>query len=261
MGQIAAFASGKGGAGKTTLCANIGAALAQLGKRVLLIDLDIGLRNLDLTLGLQSVIVYDLTDVYEGKMDLFDAAYRFSDYGELYFLPAAQTIDKEDLDKDAFLKFLDGIKDKFDFILLDCPAGIETGLKNALMASDIFIAVVNPDYASLRDADKALSVAEEYGIKKQCAIINKFNIKLIRKGIAPNVDEILEKLGVPLLGIVCEDPENLKFQALGKLIIGNPKKKMSKNIKNCAKRLTGEKINIKIEWRVCKKTLNNSASE
>lgn len=261
MGKIAAFASGKGGVGKTTLTANIGAALAQMGKRVLIIDLDIGLRNLDLILGIQSVIVYDLVDVYEKKIDLFEASYRFAEYGELYFLPASQTIDKEDLDKLSFTQFLNSIKEKFDFILLDCPAGIETGLKNSLAAADIMIVTVNPDYASLRDADKAISVAEEYGVKDYYAIINKFNPKLIKKGAAPNVDTILEKLGIPLLGIVYDDIDVLKSQNNGQLLISCSNKKTTKNIKNCAKRLTGEEIPIKIKWRVYKKAVNTAADE
>lgn len=261
MGKIIALASGKGGVGKTTLTANLGASLSLMKKSVLLIDLDIGLRNLDLTLGLQSVIVYDLVDVYEGKTDVFEASYRFSEYGELYFLPASQTIDKEDLDKNAFGEFLNKIKDRFDYILLDCPAGIETGLKNALLVCDIMLITVTPDYASLRDADKAIEVAEEYGIKKYYALINKFNPKLIRKGAAPNVDTMLEKLGIPLLGIVYEDIEVIKSQNSGRLIIDNMRKKTSKNIKNCAKRLTGEEIPIKIKWRVYKKANNLSEEE
>lgn len=261
MGEVVAFASGKGGVGKTTLTANIGVALANLGKSVLLIDLDIGLRNLDLALGLQSVIVYDLVDVYEGKIDLFDAAYRFTEYGELYFLPASQTIDKEDLDKECFRKFLENYKDKFDYILLDCPAGIETGLKNALLGTDVLIVVANSDYASLRDGDKAILVAEEYGIKKYGVILNKFNPKLIRKGAAPNVDTVLDKLGIPLLGIVYEDVSVLKYQNMGKLIIDDIKKKTAKNIKNCAKRLTGEQIPIKIKWKAYKKAYNNQDAE
>jgi len=259
MGKVVAFASGKGGVGKTTLAANIGAALAQMDKKVLLIDLDIGLRNLDLVMGLQSVIVYDLMDVYEGKIDLFEASYRFNEYGELYFLPASQTVDKEDLDRELFGKLINRIKDKFDYIILDCPAGIETGLKNALSVSDIMVVTVNPDYASLRDADKAVSVAEEYGIKKYYTLINRFNIKLIRKGLAPNVDTMLEKIGIGLLGIIDEDLEFLKSVNGGNLILNSKNKKLTKLIKNCAKRLTGEEIPIKIKWKAYKNVLNASS--
>ena len=200
-------------------------------------------------------------DVYEGKLDLFSATYRFSEYGELYFLAASQTIDKEDLDKELFSKFLCDIKEKFDYILIDCPAGIETGLRNALMNVDILIITVNPDYASLRDADRAISVSEEYGIKKCYALINKFNPKHIKKGLAPNVDKILDKLGIPLLGIIYEDVEIMKYQNSGRLISDDLRKKTAKNIKNCAKRLTGEQIPIKIKWRVYKKTLGLSENE
>ena len=259
MGKVVAFASGKGGVGKTTLTANIGVALAQMNKKVLLIDLDIGLRNLDLILGLHNVIVYDLIDVYEEKIDLFEASYRFSEYGELYFLPASQTIDKEDLDKELFVKFINNIKNKFDYIILDCPAGIETGLKNPLKIADIMVVTVNPDYASLRDADKAVLVAEECGVKTYYTLINRFNPKLIRKGLAPNIDTILEKLGVPLLGIIDDDIEFIKSLNGGKLVLNSSNKKLAKKIKNCAKRLTGEQIPIKIKWKAYKNADNGSS--
>ncbi len=253
MGKIIAFASGKGGVGKTTMAANIGVALAQEKKRVLLIDLDIGLRNLDLMLGLQSIIIYDLVDVYEKKIDLFDAAYHFEKYGELYFLPASQTIDKEDVDTALFFKFISDIKEQFDFIILDCPAGIETGLKNALCITDTLIAVVTPDFASIRDADRLICVSEEYGVKDRFVLVNKLNIKLIRKGAMPNIDEILKHLGTPLIGLVTDEPMMIKYQNDGQLALEGGSKKFAKNVKNCAKRLTGEEIPIKIKW----KTISN----
>lgn len=257
MGKIIAVASGKGGVGKTTIVANLGATLASFDKRVLLIDLDIGLRNLDLVLGLQNIIVYDLVDVYENKIDLFEASYHFKKYGELYFLPASQTVDKEDIDKSLFCEFLNGIKERFDYIILDCPAGIETGLKNALCVTDTLIVVVTPDFASVRDGDRVVEVSEEYDVKDKFVIINKFDQKNIRKGYAPNVDEVLERLGTPLLGIVENDNEMIRFQNNGELIFENKRKKITKNIKNCAKRLTGETIPIKIKWKTYKNKKNS----
>lgn len=246
MGKIVAVASGKGGVGKTTVAANLSAALAREGNRVLIVDTDIGLRNLDIVLGVQSVIIYDVTDVYENKIDLMDACYHYQEFGELYFLPASQTIDKEDLDEEKFYQLIVRAADRFDYVLLDCPAGIETGLKNALRAADVVLTVVTPDFASLRDADRLLTLSQKYDIRENYVIINKFNKKLVRKKITPNVDEILNRLGTPLLGIWSYEDSMLSFQNRGKLILEDSRKKCVKEIKNSAKRLMGQQIPIKL---------------
>ena len=247
MGKIITVTSGKGGVGKTTIAANLAAALSELGKRVLVIDTDIGLRNLDIVLGVHSVIVYDVTDVYDGKISLIDACYKYSKYGELYFLPASQTMDKEDVDREKFYNCIKDIKTSFDFVILDSPAGIETGFKNVLGLSDATITVVTPDYASIRDADRVLYCISDYKIEENYVIINKFNKKIVKMKFAPNVDEILTQLGTPLLGIIVDDIEILKCQNKGELIISNKGRKSSIEIKNCAKRLTGGKIPVKIK--------------
>lgn len=246
MGKIIAISSGKGGVGKTTVAANLSAALAQAGKRVLVVDTDIGLRNLDIVLGVQSVIVYDVTDVYENKIDLLDACYHFGGYGELYFLPASQAIDKEDIDEQKFYNLIKNAANQFDFVVLDCPAGIETGLKNAIRTADVAVTVVTPDMASLRDADRMLQIADDCNVKEIYVIINKFNKKLVRKKVMPNVDEILNRLGAPLLGIWCYEDTMIQYQNRGELIVSDNRKKCVKEIKNSAKRLLGEQVPIKI---------------
>ena len=247
MGKIITITSGKGGVGKTTIAANLAAALSELGNRVLIIDTDIGLRNLDIILGVHSVIVYDITDVYDGKIALIDACYKYSKYGELYFLPASQTVDKEDIDREKFYKCIKDMKSTFDFVILDSPAGVETGFKNVLRLSDIAVAVVTPDYASIRDADRVLHCANEQKIEECYIIINKFNKKFVRMKYAPNVDEILNQLGTPLLGIIADDPEMIKYQNNGELILSARTKKATIGIRNCARRLIGEKVPIKIK--------------
>lgn len=246
MGKIIAISSGKGGVGKTTVAANLSAALAQEGKRVLVVDTDIGLRNLDIVFGVQSVIVYDVTDVYENKIALLDACYHFPAYGDLYFLPASQAIDKEDIEEEKFYDMIKTAANQFDFVVLDCPAGIETGLKNAIRTADVAVTVVTPDMASLRDADRMLQVAEACNIKEIYVVINKFNRKLVRKKLMPNVDEILNRLGAPLLGIWCFEDRMVQFQNRGELIVTDSRRKCVKEIKNSAKRLMGEQVPIKI---------------
>ena len=173
MGKVIVITSGKGGVGKTTIVANLGTALALTGKRVLLIDTDTGLRNLDIALGFEDVALYDIIDVVDGNIDVEEAMIAHPVYKSLYMIPASQTKAKEDLDKEGFKVFCDEIKQRFDYVLIDCPAGIEYGFECAVYPADEVIILTAPDKNAIRDADKVAGIIENTeGDKKETKLLN-----------------------------------------------------------------------------------------
>jgi septum site-determining protein MinD len=204
-GQVVTITSGKGGVGKTTTTANLGVALARRGQRVACIDADIGLRNLDVVLGLENRIVYDLVDVVEGRARMRQAMIRDKRLPELQLLPAAQKRDKTAVTEKQMIKLGEDLKKEFDFVLIDSPAGIESGFKYSIAPADLIIVVVTPEVSSVRDADRVIGLVEAQEKPPPRLIINRMRPSMVRRGDMLATSDVLEILSIDLLGIVPED--------------------------------------------------------
>ena len=205
MNEVIVVTSGKGGVGKTTTTANIGAGLASLGKKVVLIDTDIGLRNLDVVMGLENRIVYNLVDVIEGSCRIKQALIKDKRYPGLYLMPSAQVRDKDSVSPEQMKKLVDVLKETFEYVILDCPAGIERGFKNAIAGADRAVVVTTPEVSAIRDADRIVGLLEANEIKKIDLLVNRLRIDMIRRGDMMSVDDVVEILAIPLLGAVPDD--------------------------------------------------------
>lgn len=205
MSEVIVVTSGKGGVGKTTTVANIGTGLAQLDKKVVLVDTDIGLRNLDVVLGLENRIVYNLVDVIEGNCRMKQALIRDKRYPNLFLLPSAQTRDKSSVSPEQMKKLCEELKPDFDFIILDCPAGIEQGFKNAIAGASKALVVTTPEVSAIRDADRIIGLLEAEDLKDIHLIINRLRVDMIRRGEMMSVDDVVDILAVPLIGTIPDD--------------------------------------------------------
>ena len=239
---VATITSGKGGVGKTTTTANLAVALAMGGKKVVCIDGDIGLRNLDVVLGLENRIVYDLVDVVEGRCRLRQAMIRDKRLPELYLIPAAQTRDKSAVSPSDMVRLCDDLRPEFDWILIDSPAGIERGFRNAVAPADMVIVVTNPEVSAVRDADRIIGLieAEEKGPAR--LIINRLNPALVKRGDMLTADDVLELLAVELIGIVPEDENVVISTNRGQPVAMDGKTKAGEAFHNIARRLNGENV-------------------
>lgn len=220
MGEVIVITSGKGGVGKTTTTANIGIGLAQAGKKVIVIDTDLGLRNLDVVMGLENKIVYNLVDVIEGNCRLRQALIRDKRFAELYLLPSAQTRDKSAVSPGQMQKLISELETEFDYILLDCPAGIEQGFENAVAGAERAIIVTTPEVSAIRDADRIIGLLETKGIKKNSLIINRLRIEMVQKGDMMTVEDVTEILAIPLLGVIPDDEQVVIATNQGEPIVG-----------------------------------------
>lgn len=220
MGEVIVITSGKGGVGKTTTTANIGVGLSKFGKKTIVIDTDLGLRNLDVVMGLENRIVYNLVDVIEGNCRLKQALIKDKRYENLYLLPSAQTKDKSAISPEQMQKLTQELKEEFDYILLDCPAGIEQGFKNAVAGADRAIVVTTPEVSAIRDADRIIGLLEEQKLKPIELIINRIRIEMIKRGDMMSVDDVTEILSVPLIGIVPDDELVVVATNQGEPVIG-----------------------------------------
>lgn len=205
MSEVIVVTSGKGGVGKTTTTANIGTGLAGLKKRVVMIDTDIGLRNLDVVMGLENRIVYNLVDVIEGNCRYKQALIKDRNNPELYLIPSAQTRDKTSVSPEQIIKLVDELKADFDYIILDCPAGIEQGFRNAIAAADRAIVVATPEVSSIRDADRIIGLLEANDICRIDLIVNRIRYDMVRRGDMMSVDDVVDILAVNLIGVIPDD--------------------------------------------------------
>lgn len=242
VAKVVTITSGKGGVGKTTATANIGAALAVNGSKVICIDADIGLRNLDVVLGLENRIVYDLVDVVEGRCRLRQAMIRDKRLPELFLIPAAQTRDKSAVTPSDMVRLCDELRVDFDWILIDSPAGIERGFRNAIAPADIIVVVTNPEVSAVRDADRIIGLveAEEKGPPR--LIINRIKPAMVRRGEMLGTEDVLELLAVDLLGIIPDDEEVTTSINRGLPVVLNGKSKSGQAFRNIASRLGGAEV-------------------
>ena len=263
MGEVIVITSGKGGVGKTTTTANVGAALALRGKKVVLVDTDIGLRNLDVVMGLENRIVYDIVDVVEGKCKLRQALIKDKRFTDLFLLPAAQTRDKSAVNEEQMRELTIRLREEFDYILIDCPAGIEQGFKNAIAGADRAIVVTNAEISSIRDADRIIGLLEASEIKNPELIINRLRPEMVRKGEMMDVEDILDLLSIDLIGVVPEDEYIITQTNKGEPAVSNKKAPSGRAYIEIARRILGENVEVTIPgrkkegfWRKIKKALN-----
>ena len=240
--RVIVITSGKGGVGKTTTTANIGASLAEKGHKVLLIDTDIGLRNLDVVMGLENRIVYDLIDVIEGRCRISQALIKDKRCQNLVLLPAAQIRDKNDVNVDQMKELISSLKDSFDYILIDCPAGIEQGFKNAIAAANEAVVVTTPEVSATRDADRIIGLLEAAGIKNPRLIINRLRIDMVKDKNMLSVEDILDILAVKLLGVVPDDENVVISTNKGEPLVYKGDSLAAKAFKNIASRIEGVEV-------------------
>lgn len=242
MGESIVITSGKGGVGKTTTTANIGTALASLGKKVVVIDGDTGLRNLDVLMGLENRIVYTIVDVIENRCRTKQALIKDKRFPHLCLLPTAQTKDKDDINGNQMLKLVNELKEDFDYVLIDCPAGIEQGFENAIIGADKAIVVVNPEITSVRDADRVIGKLDAKGLEDHKVIINRLNPEMTQRGDMLDISDILEILSVELQGVVPDDRGVTVSTNKGEPIVLNKDSLAGKAFVNIAKRVIGEEV-------------------
>jgi len=244
LGEVIVITSGKGGVGKTTTTANLATGLALAGKKVAALDLDIGLRNLDIVLGLENKIVYDLVDVVRGNCDYNKALIKDKRYEGLYLLPSSQIKDKTSVSPEEIKQLCNVLRKQFDYILIDCPAGIEQGFKNAIAGADKSIIVSTPEVSSVRDSDRVIGLLEAEGKTDNMLIINRYNVKLVNNRDMLSAEDVNDILMLDLIGIVPDDEGIIKSSNKGEPIISDNKLFISKIYQNIVRRIMGEDVDF-----------------
>lgn len=249
MGTIITVTSGKGGVGKSTTTANLAVGLANLGQRVVAIDFDIGLRNLDMILGLENRIVYDIVDVMNERCNLHQALINDKKSKSLYFLPASQTKDKDVLEREKVKKLLLSLKEQFDIVLIDSPAGIESGFEHSIFLADRALIVSTPDVSSVRDADRVIGIIDAKSEKakegkevEKHVIINRLKPEMVEAGNMLSTEDVLSILALPLIGVIPDDEDIIGSTNTGEPIINKEKSLSAEAYKRVAKRILGEEV-------------------
>lgn len=242
MGEVIVITSGKGGVGKTTTAANIGTGLAAQGKKVVLMDTDIGLRNLDVVMGLENRIVYDIVDIANGNCKLKQGMIKDKRFNDLYLIPAAQTKDKTAVTEEQMQAICNELKQEFDFVLIDCPAGIEQGFKNAIAGADRAIVVTNPEVSAVRDADRIIGLLEANSLNNPQLILNRVRPNMVKQGDMMGVEDILEILAIQLLGVIPDDDGIVISTNRGEPIVLDDNALAGKAYRNIVRRLLGEEV-------------------
>lgn len=241
MSEVIVVTSGKGGVGKTTTSANVGTGLAAMGNKVVLIDTDIGLRNLDVVMGLENRIVYNLVDVVEGSCRVKQALIKDKRYPSLYLLPSAQTRDKSAVNESQMIKMIEHLKEQFDYIILDCPAGIEQGFKNAIAGADRALVVTTPEVSAIRDADRIVGLLEANEFERIDLIVNRMRYDMVKRGDMMTVEDVVDILSVPLIGVVPDDENVVIATNQGEPLVGNHTM-AGRAYRNICQRVAGEEV-------------------
>ena len=242
MGKVIVVTSGKGGVGKTTSTANIGAALTKLGNKVIVIDGDIGLRNLDVVMGLENRIVFDLVDLIEKKCKPRQAMIKDKRFDGLYLIPAAQTRDKDAINPEQMKELCDELKEEFDYVIVDCPAGIENGFKNAIAGADSAIVVTTPEVSAVRDADRIIGLLEAHSVDDINLVVNSIKMNMVRNGDMLDINDILDILGIKLIGVVPDDENVVISTNKGEPVVEYNNSLAGTAYSNIARRVMGEEV-------------------
>jgi septum site-determining protein MinD len=252
LGKVLVVTSGKGGVGKTTSTAAMGAALAQAGQKVVLVDFDVGLRNLDLIMGAERRVVYDLINVIRGEAKLAQALIRDKRLATLALLPASQSRDKDSLTEGGVASVIAELQAQFDWVICDSPAGIETGATLAMRHADVAVVVVNPEISSIRDADRIIGMLDAKTVKAENGqrvekqlLLTRYDPVRARRGEIMTIENVLEILSIPLLGIIPESGEVLRSSNVGAPVtLGSPASAPAQAYSNAVRRLKGEETDI-----------------
>lgn len=242
MGEVIVVTSGKGGVGKTTTTANIGTGLASMGYKVALVDTDIGLRNLDVVLGLENRIVYDIVDVTSGNCRLRQALIKDKRFEGLHLLPAAQTKDKTAVSPDQMRELCAELKKEFDFVIIDCPAGIEQGFRNAIAGAEKAVVVTTPEVSAVRDADRIIGLLEAAELREPKLIINRIRPKMVKQGDMMGIDDIIDILAIDLLGVIPEDEMIVITTNRGEAVVLDQNSRSGQAYRNIVRRIIGEDV-------------------